>query len=121
MAKQYVAEGSNCYHYLSVDKVYSYQDYRYIVGFGKRFFRDLTKPSGYRVDDYSLRVRAEGYLADYVDYEVSPGECIFVIGHLGTSVRKRNTGVEKGVILIAEAIMKPEYLKYFKNKELGER
>lgn len=119
MARDYVAEGSCCYHYIRVDKVYSSGEFRYIKGYTKRFFKDLTKRNGYRIDDCAVRVRVSGYLADYVDYEVIPNEVIFVVGHLGASINPETRDVK--MIIVADAIMKPDYLKYYKTGEIGER
>lgn len=121
MVREYVAEGSNSYHYLTVEKIYKGDDIRFLHCVGKRFFRDLRNKSGYKVEPYLMRVKVLGMLVDYVDYEVSPNECIFVIGHFANSSREVNGTKVIAPILVADAIMKPDYLKYYKNKELGER
>lgn len=68
-----------------------------------------------------MTVRVEGYLIDYVDFEVSQGDCIFVVGHYANSIKENNGNKIVVPVLVADAIMKPDYLKYYKTNELGER
>lgn len=115
-----ILEGSNCYHSLKILEIRTYEDKRYLKTDGGRFRRDLKNPSGWRIVDYTLTVRVEGYLTEYVDYELSPGDNIFIVGYPVDSIYKGGDKVLRYPIVVAEAIFKADYLKYFPMKQLGE-
>lgn len=121
MAKGFIAEGSNCYHHLRIDKIRNFNDFRYLKCIGGRFFRDLKNPSGFRVEDYSITVRVDGYLVDYVDFELSEGDNIFVIGHLTNGNERVGETYRRYPLLIADCIYKEDFLKYFPRANIGER
>lgn len=116
-----ILEGSNCYHSLKVQEVRTYEDKRYLQCRGGRFRRDLKNPSGWRVIDYDLTVRVEGFLTEYVDYEISSGDNIFVVGYPADSIYKTSDKVLRYPIVVAECIFKADYLKYFPMKNIGEQ
>ena len=116
-----ILEGSNCYHSLKVLEVRTYEDKRYLKCRGGRFRRDLKNPSGWRVIDYDLTVRVEGYLTEYVDYEIAPDDNIFVVGYPSDTIYKTSEKVLRYPVVVAECIFKADYLKYFPMKQIGEQ
>lgn len=121
MSKGYVSEGSNAYLHLHVDKIFPWEDCIFLHCLGVTYRRDLKSASGYKLTDYGMKVKVTGYLVDYVNFELSPGDDIFVIGYFDNSVRMVEGIGVRYPILIAESIYKEDWLKYFPNKELGEK
>lgn len=121
MVRFYSGEGSTFYDYLTIKKIIPYSDRTYLHCSGKRFFKDLKNPSGYKTEYYYIRVKVEGYLREYVDFELNPDDLIFIVGHLGNSKAVNNGNLEIGALIVADAIMKPTYLNYYPNREIGER
>lgn len=118
--KPLTLEGSNCYHSLKVLEIYTYNDTRYLKCEGGRFRRDLKNPSGYRITKYTIKVKVEGYLTEYVDYELTEGDNIFVVGYPADTVYKKEGIVLTYPHIVAECIFKADYLKYFPMKQVGE-
>lgn len=120
MGKGYVSEGSNIYLHLQVDNIRTYQDKRFIKCEGKIFHRDLKNTCGFRVINYGITVKVDGFLKEYVDFEINPGDNIFVVGYLEDDYYRREGFSVKFPILVAESIYKEDYLKYFPRRQFGE-
>ena len=121
MSKGYVSEGSNCYQHLHIDKIYPMEHCTFLHCLGVTYRRDLKSACGYKLTDYRLKVKVLGYLVDFVNFELSEGDDIFVVGYFDNGLRLTDSIPIKYPVLVAECIYKEDWLKYFPNKELGEK
>lgn len=112
----YATQGSNVYLPLTIKQINDYDGKKYIKCSGSTYHRDLKTPSGWKVYQFGITVKVEGFLTDYVDYELCPEDRIFVVGHLEDTTYAKNGIILRHVLLNAESIYKADYLKYFSGK-----
>lgn len=117
----YATEGSTVYLPLTIKTIGEYEGKKYILCKGTTFHRDLKSITGWRTFTYSIKVKAEGYLTEYVDYELNEGDKIFVVGHLEDTATRKDGMVLRHVLINAESIYRADYLKYYPMRELGEK
>ena len=118
----YATQGSNVYLPLTIKSIGEYEGKKYLKCSGSTYHRDLKVPSGWKVYPFKLTVKVEGFMVDYVEYELSPEDKIFVVGHLEDTTYRKDGIILHHVLLSAESIYKADYLKYFPgNLMLGEK
>ena len=118
MGSVFATEGSTVYLSLKVESIRNYDEVRFLKCSGATYRRDLKSPSGYRRTTFGIEVKVKDFLVEYVDFEISQGDNIFVVGYLDDDRYRRPGLTLIYPILVAEKIFKEDYLKYYPRRVL---